>query len=114
MNFLARLGQILAKGLQVAGVISGLLPAFGAKAQAAAQGTVQTAINDLTAVGAVVVSVQTYLGSAPGPDKLAAAGPVVMNIIRTSEMVSGHQPANEPEFEAGCLDLANAVVRIMK
>jgi len=114
MNFLAKLGQILAKGLQVIGVVSGLLPAFGAKAQAAIQGPLQTAVNDLTAIGNVVVSVQTYLQAASGPDKLAAAGPAVINIIRTSEMVSGHEPANEPEFEAGCLDLTNAVVRIMK
>ncbi len=114
MNFLARLGQILAKGLQVAGVVSGLLPAFGAKAQAAMQGPLQTAVNDLTAVGNVVVSVQTYLKAATGPEKLAAAGPAIINIIRTSEMVSGHEPADHAEFEAGCLDLTNAVVRILK
>lgn len=113
MNFLKTLGLILAKGLQVAGVVMGLLPALGSKAQAAVQGPLQTGINDLTAIGGVVVSVQTFMGARPGPERLAAAAPVIANIVRTSELVSGHDVGDEAEFLAGTTDLTNAVVRIL-
>lgn len=110
MTFLKKLGSILAQGIALAtGVwplVSGL---FGSKAQ---QGT--TVVNDLSAIGAVVVQVEAIIqGAGTGAQKLQAAAPLVANIVKTSELVSGHQIANEPLFIQGCTDLTNAVAEIL-
>ncbi len=110
-SFLKKLGQILAAGLELTGIISPVvLPMLGSSK--AAQ-TATTAVNDFTSIGTTVVQVETALQGKSGPEKLSAASSLVAPIVRTSELVSGHKIANESEFIAGCTDLTNAVVRIM-
>lgn len=110
MGFLKVLGQILSKGLQLVGIFPMIAPLFGASkaGQVAA-----TAVNDFTAIGTTIIQIETALQGKSGVDKLSAAVPLVSQIVKTSEMVSGHQIANEAEFTAGVTDLTNAVVRIM-
>jgi hypothetical protein len=113
MTFLKKLGSILAQGIAVAtGVwplVSGL---FGSNTKAQQTGT--TIVNDLSSIGAVVVQAEALIqGTGTGSQKLAAAAPLVANIVKTSELVAGHQIANETLFIQGCTDLTNAVAEIL-
>lgn len=116
MTFLSKLGSLLAKGLALAtGVwplVSGL---FGSSAKAQqAQQTGNTVINDLTQIGQIVVQAEALI-QAPGSgaQKLAAATPLVVNIVKTSELVSGHKIANETLFIQGCTDLTSAIAEVL-
>ena len=113
MTFLKKLGSILAQGIAVATgawpLVSGL---FGSNTKAQQVGT--TVINDLSSIGAVVVQAEALIqGAGTGAQKLAAAAPLVANIVKTSELVAGHQIANETLFIQGCTDLTNAVAEIL-
>lgn len=113
MTFLAKLGSFLAKGIALlTGLTPLIAPLFGSNAAKAA-GVGNAIANDLTAVGSVVVSAEALLGAGTGPAKLAAAAPLVANIVKTSELVSGHKIANETLFIQGCTDLTNAVAEIL-
>src|ERR1700720_2033755 len=113
MTFLAKLGSFLARGIAILTGLTPLIsPLFGSKAQQATNVS-GTIVNDLTAVGQVVVSAEAILGAGTGPAKLAAAAPLVANIVKTSELVSGHKIANEALFIQGCTDLTNAVAEIL-
>ena len=111
MTFLAKLGSFLAKGIAIlAGFEPLIAPYLGQKANT----VINTVTNDLTAVGGVIVQAEALLqGQGTGPQKLAAAAPLVVNIVKTSEMVSGRQIANEKLFIQGCTDLTNAVAEIL-
>jgi len=98
MTFLAKLGSFLARGIAILTGLTPLIsPLFGSKAAEAGE-YLGKAVNDLTAVGQVVVSAEALLGAGTGPAKLAAAAPLIANIVKTSELVSGHQIANEALF----------------
>jgi hypothetical protein len=114
LTFLAKLGKYLAEGVAVAAGVAPLVaPLFGSKASGVTS-TVGTVTNDLTAVGGVIVQAEALLqGTGTGPQKLAAAAPLVANIVKTSELVSGHQVANNTLFVQGCTDLTNAVAEIL-
>jgi hypothetical protein len=110
MTFLAKLGGFLAKGIALLSGLGPLLtPLFGSKSGA----VVGTVVQDLTSIGSVVVSAEAMLGAGTGPAKLAAAAPLVANIVKTSELVSGHKIANEALFIQGCTDITNAVAEIL-
>jgi len=111
MTFLAKLGTYLAKAIAViAGVEPLVAPLFGAKAQT----TGATVVNDLTQIGQVVVTAEALIQSpGSGAAKLQAAAPLVANIVKTSELVSGHKIANEALFIQGCTDITNAVAEVL-
>jgi hypothetical protein len=111
LSFLKKIGQVIAAGLELTGFISpAVLPLFGSgkAGQSAAR-----AVNDFTSIGTTIIQIEAALQGKPGAEKLAAASTLVAPIVRTSELVSGHQIANESEFIAGCTDLTNAAVRIL-
>lgn len=113
MTFLSKLGSFLAKGIAIfTGVWPLVAPLFGSSAKA--QQTVPTIINDLTSVGQIVVQAEALFqipGS--GATKLANAAPLVVNIVKTSELISGHKIKNETLFLQGCTDLTSAVAEIL-
>lgn len=110
-SFLKKIGQILSTGLSVISYVFPVLrPLMGSGVLA---GEITTGVNDFTAIGTQIVTIETALQGKTGPEKLAAASKLVAGIVRTSELVSGHKIANEAEFIAGCEDLTNAVVRVM-
>ena len=111
MTFLAKLGKFLAEGIAVlAGFGPLIAPYLGAKSNQ----VVSNITNDLTAVGQVVVQAEALIqGTGTGPQKLAAAAPLVVNIIKTSELISGHTIANNTLFMQGCTDLTSAVAEIL-
>ena|SRR5882724_6012846 len=113
MTFLKKLGTILAN---VAGIAIGIgpiiTPFLGSGKAAAITGTV---VNDLTAIGSIIVQVETA-GAAialPGPQKLQAAIPLIGNIIKTSEMVAGKKIANEALFTQAVQEYAQATVDLL-
>ena len=109
-SFLKKIGQVLSVGLQLTGLVSpAVIAMFGSKGQAA----VGNAVNDFTAIGTTIIQIETALQGTAGVDKLKAASTLVTQIVRTSELVSGHPIGNEAEFIAGTTDLTNAVVRIL-
>ena len=112
-TFLGKLGKYLAEGVAVAsGLWPMVQPFFGSATKAQQIGTV--VINDLTSIASVVVQAEAILQQpGSGAQKLAAAAPLVQNIIRTSELVSGHKIANEALFTQGCTDLTSAVAEIL-
>jgi hypothetical protein len=111
MTFLKRLGIILAQGLGIAAGITPLIaPFLGSKANQ----VVGVAINDLSAIGELVVQAEALLqGDGNGAEKLARAAPLVTTLVRTSELVSGHHIENEAAFTKGCTDLTSAVAEIL-
>jgi len=113
ISFLKKLGTYLAEGIAVAsGVWPLVQPLFGSSAKAQQTGTL--IINDLTTIGGVVVQAEALIqGTGTGPQKLAAAAPLVANIVKTSELVSGHHIKNESLFIQGCTDLTSAVAEIL-
>lgn len=115
-SFLKKIGQVLNAGLTLTSVIFPVLrPLLGSAVNTpgSAASNIVTGINDFTAIGTVAIQVEAALQGQTGAAKLAAAAPLVANIVRTSELVAGHKIAQEAEFIAGCTDLTNAVVRIM-
>jgi len=113
MTFLKKLGQFLAQGIAIAtGVWPLVQGLFGSNTKAQNTGT--EIINDLTSIGGIVVQTEALLQTpGSGAAKLQAAAPLVANIVKTSELVSGHKIKNEALFIQGCSDLTNAVAEIL-
>ena len=110
MTFLAKLGKFLAEGIAI---LTGLGPIVAPVLGSKASSVVTTATNDLTSIGSVVVQAEALLGAGNGAAKLAAAAPLVAQIVKTSELLSGHQIANPALFNQGVTDLTNAVAEIL-
>lgn len=113
MTFLKKLGSVLAQGIALA---TGMWPLvsrfFGAGT--AASNTATTVVNDLTQIGQVVVQAEAMFQTAgSGASKLAAAAPLVANVIKTSELVSGHKIANETLFTQACQEITSAVADLL-
>lgn len=111
MTFLAKLGKALAQGVAVAtGVWPIVSQFFGQKAQAVAT----TIINDLSQIGGIVTTVESVIQTpGSGAVKLAAAVPLVANVVRSSEMVAGHKVANEALFIQGCQKITDGTADIL-
>lgn len=110
MTFLSKVGKFLSQGILA---LTGLSPLFSQWFGAKASATVTTITNDLTAIGGVVTNAEALLGPDTGAAKLEAAAPLVANIVKTSELVSGHKIANQALFIQGCTDLTHAVAEIL-
>lgn len=111
MTFLKKLGQILANIAGIAVGIGPLIKPFLGSGEAAEY--VGKGINDLTAIGSVVVQIETALQGKPGTEKLAASIPLVGNIIKTSEMVVGKKIENEALFTQAVQEFAQATVDLL-
>ena len=110
MTFLKKLGQLLLKGVALAeGVYPFFQPLLGSKAGQ----VVATSINDLKLIANQVVTIETALAGKTGAEKFAALVPLVAQIIRTSELVSGKEIADEAKFQTGVSEVAQGVVDIL-
>jgi hypothetical protein len=113
MSFLKKLGLILVNvATTAAGIGPILAPLLGNKAGAVA-GAVGVVANDLTAIGTVVVQIETALHGKAGADKLAAAVALVGPIIRTSQLVTGKKIADEALLQKGIAEVTQGVVDIL-
>lgn len=110
MTFLKKLGELLLKGATIAaGIYPVVQPLLGSKAQEVS-GKV---VNDLTLVANQVVTIETALNGKTGADKFAALVPLVAGIIKTSELVSGKEIADETKFQQGVSEIAQGVVDVL-
>jgi hypothetical protein len=113
MTFLKKLGSALAQGIALATGMWPLVSKFFGAGVAASQ-TANTVVNDLTAIGQVVVQAEAmFQGTGTGATKLAAAAPLVANVIKTSELVSGHKIANETLFTQACQEITSSVADLL-
>jgi hypothetical protein len=53
------------------------------------------------------------LGPGTGAQKLAASAPLVANILKTSELVSGKKIADEVLFMQGATDITSGMAKIL-
>ena len=111
MTFLKKLGTVLANLVGIAAGVGPLIMPFLGSGKAAQ--VTGTAVNDLTAIGGVVVQIETALQGITGVDKLKAAIPLVGNIIKTSEMVVGKHIANETLFTQAVQEYTQATVDLL-
>lgn len=110
MSFLAKLGQVLATvGATALGIGPLVAPLFGSRAGAVAQG-ITVGVNDLTAIGTVIVQIETALQGKTGADKFAAAVALVGPIITTSQLVSGKKIADAAMFQKGVNEVTQGLV----
>jgi hypothetical protein len=113
MTFLKKLGTILAN---VAGIAVGIgpiiQPFLGSGKAGAVAGTV---VNDLTQIGSLVAVLESagVSSNLTGPQKLQALIPLVANIVKTSELVSGKKIADDAKFTLGCQEIAQGVVDVL-
>jgi len=111
MTFLKKLGQILAKGLEVASGLSPLITQFLPNNA----GTVQIVSHDLAQVAQIIVEIETIgatLGTA-GPDKLKMATPLVAQVILQSALLANHEIANPDLFRQAANEYAQATVDLL-
>ena len=118
MTFLSKLGKVLATIVNIAGIAAGIGPILGSflgsKVQAGVATVAGKIVNDLTAVGQTVLMAETMIqGTGTGAMKLAAATPLVAQIIQTSELVAGHKIANEALFIQGSQKVTSGVADIL-
>jgi hypothetical protein len=110
MTFLKKLGQFLAKAAAIELGLGPLLqPFLGSAAPAVA-----VAVNDLTQVAQIATMVEAVNQTAgSGADKLKAATPLVLQILRTSQAFAGKKIADEPLAEDGASDIVTGIVKFM-
>lgn len=111
MTFLKKLGQFLAEAVALAVGIGPLInPFLGAKAAHIES----TAVNDLTQMGSIIAMVEA-VNQTPGSgaDKLKAATPLILQVLRTSQAFSGKHVENEALAEEGASDIAQGIAKFM-
>jgi hypothetical protein len=110
MTFLKKLGQFLARATAIAVGIGPILQPF----LGSAAPVVQTAVNDLTQISQIATMVEA-VNQTPGSgaDKLKAATPLVLQILRTSQAFAGKKIADEPLAEDGAADIVTGIVKFM-
>jgi hypothetical protein len=112
LTFLKKLGQII---VNVAGVATGIGPILRPfLGSAKAQSGVVTAVNDLSQIAQLVVTIEAAFPAAgSGAQKLQALVPLVANVIKTSELVSGKQVADNALFTKGVTEIAQGTVDVL-
>lgn len=113
LTFLKKLGLALFNFAStefpvIAGASQLLLPLLGSGSKAAQ--VVNTGVNDLTAIGTQVVTIETALQGKTGVEKMQALIPLVGNIVKTSELVVGKKISDESTFIKAIQGFAQAAV----
>jgi len=113
MSFLKKLGQVAATlGSIALGIGPLAVPLFGSKGDTAT-GIINTAANDLTLIGQVIVQIETALQGKSGAEKRDAAVRLIGPIIRTSQMVSGKKIADPALMESGIGKITDGMVDVL-
>ena len=111
MNFLKKLGTILANAAGIAVGIGPIIQPFLGSGKVAAGVSVGT--NDLLVISQLVVQAEAMMQTAPGADRMAAVLPLITNVIKTSQLVSGKKIADEATFNKGCQEIAQGVFDVL-
>ena len=111
MNFLKKLGTIIAN---VAGIAVGIGPLIQPFLGSAKVGVAaSTGTNDLLAIAQLVLQAEAMMQSTPGPQRMSAVLPLITNVIKTSELVAGKKIADEAAFNKGCQEIAQGVFDVL-
>lgn len=114
MTFLAKLGGFLAKGIALLAGLGPLIAPWLGSSAARVEGTVSNVVNDLTSVGQIVLQAEALIQTpGSGATKLAAATPLVMQVLKTSELMSGHQIGNEALFAQGAAKVTSGIADVL-
>lgn len=112
MNFLKKLGTILANAAGIAAGIGPIIQPFLGQGKAAQ--IEPTVVNDLTQAAQIVTMIQAVITTpGSGPQKLAAATPLVLQILKTSQAFSGKKIADEALAEKGAAEVVQGLVDFM-
>jgi len=112
MTFLKKLGQFLAQAVALATGIGPLIEPF--LGQGRASQIPSTVVNDLTQIAQVVTSVEAVVQTpGSGATKLAAATPLVLQILRSSQAFAGMKIADEALAEKGASGVVQGIVDFM-
>jgi hypothetical protein len=112
MTFLKKLGQFLAQAVALATGIGPLITPF--LGQGRASQIPGTVVNDLTQIAQVVTSVEAVVQTpGSGATKLAAATPLVLQIMRSSQAFAGMKIADETLAEKGASEVVQGIVDFM-
>ena len=111
MTFLKKLGAFLAKAASLELGIGPLIQPFLGSAVLPG---VSAGVNDLTQVAQIATMVEA-VNQTPGSGaaKLAAATPLVLQVLRTSQAFSGKKIADEALAEKGASDVVSGIVEFM-
>ena len=111
-TFLGKLGKALAEGVAIAAGVGPILQPFLGSSKAAT--VLNTGVNDLTSIGQLVATAEAMFQTAgSGAAKLAAAAPLVQQIITTSQLVSGKKVANQAAFTKACQEITAGVADLL-
>jgi hypothetical protein len=114
MSFLSKLGVALKEVGKIALEVGGVAPLITPLLGAGKGGVIaQTAINDLTKIGQVVVQVETALGPGNGAQKLKAAVNLVRPLIETSELLIGKKFKDSNAKEAAIEKIVEGVADLL-
>lgn len=112
ITFLKKLGSIL---VNVAGVAAGVGPLITPfLGSGAAKEAVSKGVNDLTAIAQLAVIIEAAFPlPGQGVAKYQALVPLVANVLKTSELVTGKQIADEALFTKGAGEVAQGIVDVL-
>lgn len=110
--------QAVLKGIAL---VSGFLPLFSTTQASNSNSTVATVTDDLTKIAAavqtagVVVAAIQGAGANPTPAQIvAAAQPLVTQIVHQAEFVTGKKVQNEAQFTAGVQQMTAGLVEVLE
>ena len=111
-TFLKKLGGMLVRIENVAESLWPFLKGLFGSGKAAS--VANTVYNDFEAIANLAVAIEAaYPGDGTGAQKLQALVPLVANVIKTSNLISGKQVANNDLFIKGCTEVAQGVVDVL-
>ena len=110
LTFLKKLGTILANA---AGIYAGIGPIIAPYLGSEGNKYAGIAVNDLLSIGQVIVQIEAVLGAGQGQAKLKAAVPLVVQILKTSQVVSGKKIADAVLFEKAATEITQGVVDLL-
>lgn len=111
MTFLKKLGEILVKGLEIA---TGIGPLLQGSFPSAA-GTIGVIENEFNQIANIVVTVES-VGQAlqqPGPQKLAAAAPLISQVIMKSSLLANRKIADPVLFQKAVTEIGGGMADLL-
>jgi hypothetical protein len=113
MTFLKKLGEIIAQGSKIAGMILPFIPNVRNLPVERITDTLNAIINVIVQVEAIGAVFNKNGSEMTGEDKLKAATPLVAQIILQSDVVSGKRIENQTLFMTGVKKITNGVVDVL-
>lgn len=115
MSFLSKLGSIFKSTGTVITKLAPLTPVVAGFLPTGANGKVMDIFNGSVAiVGQTEAMFEAINAQKSGPDKLKASLPMVAGLVQQSEFMIDKTIIDPVQFEAGLVDLTNAIVKITK